>query len=327
MGWLWLLTCFFLLASLVLYLLEKPWWWVIGSISLLISETLIILYWQDAKYGTVINLVILIAAVLTYHTQKFNNLVRRDVQHLLTAQIDQPVTVVRQQSLSNLPPIVQKWLVKSNVVGKELIHSVHLKQKGTMRSKQDGHWMTMSAEQFITADTPGFVWSAVIDAGYLITLNGRDKYMNGKGNMLIKGLGLVPIGNSSGNEIDQGAMMRYLAEIIWLPSAALNKYIQWEHINETTARATMTYANETVGGLFFFDPDGDIIGFEGKRFGNFEGHFSLETWSIRIIGYREFDGFRIGNKCEVTWKLKNGNFTWLQLEVTDIRYNNKDLNN
>ncbi len=52
--------------------------------------------------------------------------------------------------------------------------------------------------------------------------------MNGKGNMLIKMMSTIPIGNSSGEEMDQGAMMRFLAEIVWLPSAALNDYIQWD---------------------------------------------------------------------------------------------------
>ena len=37
--------------------------------------------------------------------------------------------------------------------------------------------------------------------------------MNGKGNMLIKLMSTIPIGNSSGDEMDQGAMMRFLAEI------------------------------------------------------------------------------------------------------------------
>ncbi|HEX6225770.1 MAG TPA: DUF6544 family protein [Chryseolinea sp.] len=275
-----------------------------------------------------INLVVVIAAILAYHNQKFNNLVRNDVRLLLTSQIAEPRTLITQQSLGILPPIVQRWLANSNVVGKEKIHTVHLTQKGRMKNKPGGRWMSMNAEQVITCHTPGFVWNAVIDAGYFLRLTGRDKYMDGKGNMLIKAQGLVTIADSGGDETDQGAMMRYLAEIIWLPTAALSNYIQWEHVNDTTARATMSFANKTVDGLFLFDHNGDITGFEGRRYANFDGHFSLETWAIRVIGHREFAGFRIADKCEVTWKLNRGDFTWLQLEVTDIIYNNVDrINN
>jgi len=116
--------------------------------------------------------------------------------------------------------------------------------------------------------------------------------------------------------------MRFLAEIIWLPSAALSDYIQWASVNDTTGHATLTNGNRTVSGLFYFDEAGDIMGFEGKRYGNFDGLISLETWSVRILEHKEFNGVRIGNKCEVTWKLKQGDFTWLQLEITDIVYNN-----
>jgi hypothetical protein len=35
-----------------------------------------------------------------------------------------------------------------------------------------------------------------------------------------------------------------------------------------------------------------------------------------VTGYKAFNGTRIGNKNEVTWKLKEGDVTWLKLEVT-----------
>ena len=191
-----------------------------------------------------------------------------------------------------------------------------------MRQKPEGKWLPMEADQFITANLPGFIWNGTMWSSF-ITINGRDKYMKGKGNMLIKVMSTIPIANSSGVEMDQGAMMRFLAEITWVPSAALNDYIQWAYVNDTTARRyfdTMGTVRSQV--LFYFDQEGDITGFEGKRYGNFDGHFSLETWFVRILEHKEFNGVRIGNKCEVTWKLKQGDFTWLQLEVTNIDYNN-----
>ena len=32
-------------------------------------------------------------------------------------------------------------------------------------------------------------------------------------------------------------------------------------------------------------------------------------------------GIKIPTKIEVTWMLENGSWTWLDLEITDIRYN------
>jgi len=323
-GLLWLLCCIGLVISCIIFLLQRDWWWTVGTFSLLLSQSLIILYWYDAKYGTLVNVIILLVVLISYHQQRFNARIRSETETLLASQINTSGTIVSRESLNHLPPVVQKWLIKSGVIGTEKAHIVHLKQKGMMRQKPEGKWSPMEAEQYITTDLPGFIWNGNIGSSFM-TINGRDKYLNGKGNMLIKIMSTIPINNSSGEEIDQGAMMRFLAEIVWSPSAALNDYIQWTYVNNTTANATMTNGNRKVSGIFFFDYEGDIVGFEGKRYGNFDGHFSLETWLVRILEHKEFDGIRIGNKCEVTWKLKQGDFAWLQLEVTEISYNNTDF--
>ena len=323
-GLLWLLCCIGLVTSCIIFLLQKDWWWMVGAVSLLLSQSLVVLYWHDAKYGTLVNVIILLAVLISYHQQRFNARIRSETKTLLASQINTSGTTVSPESIEHLPAPVQKWLIKSGVIGMVKANIVHLKQKGTMRQKPEGKWLPMEAEQYITANLPGFIWNGTMGNSF-ITINGRDKYINGKGNMLIKVMSTIPIGNSSGEEIDQGAMMRFLAEVAWVPSAALNDYIHWTYINDTIARATMTNGNRTVSGTFYFDYEGDIVGFEGKRYGNFNGHFSLETWFVRILEHKEFNGIRIGNKCEVTWKLKQGDFTWLQLEVTDISYNNTDF--
>ena len=323
-GLLWLLCCIGLVTSCIIFILQRDWWWTVGAISLILSQSLIILYWHDAKYGTLINVIILLAVLISYHQQRFSARIRSETKTLLASQIKTRGTTVSPESIVRLPSVVQRWLIKSGVVGRERVNTVHLKQKGMIRQKPGGMWMPMQAEQCITANAPGFIWNGTMGNSF-ITINGRDKYMNGKGSMLIKVMSTIPIGNSSGEQMNQGAMMRFLAEITWLPSAALNDYLQWEYVNDTTAHATMTNGNQKVSGLFYFDEEGDVVGFEGKRYGHFEGHFSMETWFIRILEHKEFNGIRIGNKCEVTWKLKQGDFTWLQLDVTDISYNNTDF--
>jgi len=88
-----------------------------------------------------------------------------------------------------------------------------------------------------------------------------------------------------------------------------------------SARATLHDGDLTASGIFSFNIEGDVIGFEAKRYGDFDGKYSLETWSVRNTGYKEFNDIRIPNKSEVTWKLDTGDFTWLEVEVTHINYN------
>lgn len=320
-GLLWWVCFIGFVLAIIFYELGKDWWWIIAICAVMLSQTLIILYWNDAKWGTVVNVIILAAILISYHHWSFNRTVKAEIHELLTSAPDQKASHVTLESIQELPVIVQKWLRMANVIGKEKVNTVHLKQKGRMRNKPDAKWMDFEADQYFTTSVPGFIWKASIDAGYLTTIVGRDKYAKGHGNMLIKAMSMIPIADSHGKEIDQGTMLRYLAEISWFPSAALDNYITWESVDQMTARATMRDGDMTVSGIFSFSAEGDIMGFEGRRYGDFDGKYSLETWSVRHTGYKEFNDIRIPNKSEVTWKLSTGDFTWLEVEVTDIDYN------
>jgi hypothetical protein len=187
-----------------------------------------------------------------------------------------------------------------------------------MRTDSSGNWVPFDAEQYFTIDPPGFVWNAHIHTRKFIDIVGRDKYENGKGNMLIKAASLITIANSSGKEIDQGTLIRYMAEMMWFPHAAVRDYLDWKEIDSTHARATMSYGGITASGVYTFNEEGFPIGFEAQRYRDLNGKYTKETWSVAITDYTYFNGVAIGNKSEVTWKLKEGDFTWLKLEVTDI---------
>ncbi len=136
-------------------------------------------------------------------------------------------------------------------------------------------------------------------------------------------LSLIPVVDAKGKEIDQGTMVRYLSEIVWFPSAALNNYVQWEQVDSTTAKATMTYGGITASGFYKFDENGDVVSFEAKRYYDRKGGATLEDWFIQIEpnGFKGYEGVRIPAKAAVTWKLKEGDFTWLNLEISEIHYN------
>lgn len=253
----------------------------------------------------------------------FNKKVEKEIKGLFS-KVKNKGEIVTQDDISELPPNVQKWLEYSGVIGKEKIVSVYVKQKAEMRLENDKSWMPVEAEQYFTTDEPGFVWKANIKAAPLFHISGRDKYENGKGNMLIKILSLFTVADSKGKEIDQGTLLRYLAESIWFPSAALNEYIVWEELDQYHAKATMPYGDISASGIFAFNDMGQVINFEAERYGDFNGEIRLETWSIPVREYKEFEGIWIPTKGDVTWKLDTGDFNWFNFEITEVKYNNFD---
>lgn len=322
-GILWLLAGGLFILTVILLLSKVEWWWAIAIPAVILSQILIITVWQEAKFGTIANIIVVLAAIEGFGCWQFNRMVKNEL-NLYTPFVGKN-KMVTPGMLGKVPPVVQKWLRRSNVVGKNETQSVYLVQGGEMRTSPNGKWMPVRAEQWYMTQKPCFLWIADVQAVPFIHLKGMDKFERGKGKMLISLLSVFPVVNASGKKIDQGTMLRYLGEIVWFPSAALCDYIQWDQVDSLRARATMTYAGLTVSGLFKFDENGDVVSFEAKRYYDRKGGATLEDWFIQIEknAYREFEGVRIPAISTVTWKLKEGDFTWFKVDIRDIKYNTK----
>jgi hypothetical protein len=262
-------------------------------------------------------LVIIISMIANY---RFNRIVHNEVNAFFSS-VENKHEVIQQSDLNDLPQPVQKWLQYSQVVGKEKIVAARTKQEVNIRLKEDQPWMNAQAEQYFRTEEPGFIWAVDIKMAPFVHITGRDKYSEGKGNMLIKVLSLFTVANGSGKEIDQGSLLRYLAETAWVPSAALNQYIQWEGIDSNSAKATMSYQGITASGVFTFNEQGEIQSFVAQRYGEFEGDYRMETWLCEMKEYKEFNGVKIPSQGDITWKLKTGDFHWYHFNVEEMEYN------
>ena len=229
--------------------------------------------------------------------------------------------IVTETDLQGLPSPVQKWLTNAGVIGKQKAQTSRVIQKGILRTDPSKPWSPFEAEQYFNFEEPGFIWFAKINVSPIIHIAGRDKYYDGHGNMQIKLMSTFTLGDAKGKEIDQGSMVRYLAELIWSPAAVLNDYIKWEAVDDRSARATMSYKGVTASGTFEFDEDGYPTGFSAPRFRDIGGKYSLEQWEISLSEYSTFDGIVVPRKASVTWKLSEGDFTWYQLELVELSFN------
>lgn len=104
---------------------------------------------------------------------------------------------------------------------------------------------------------------------------------------MIKLLSLITVADASGDKIDQGTMVRYLQEIVWFPSTALEDYIQWEPIDSNAAKATISYREVTASGVFHFNDEGEVTEFVAERYRDENGQPALRTWSVPLREYWE----------------------------------------
>jgi hypothetical protein len=272
----------------------------------------------------ILSALVLIFVVFVSISMIANDQFNRKVDKGVTAfysGVENKHEVIRQTDLERLPQPVQNWLQYSQVVGKERIVAARTKHDVTMRLKENQPWLKAQAEQYFRTDEPGFIWAVDIKMAPLVHIVGKDQYIDGRGNMLIKLLSLINVVNASGKEIDQGTLLRYLSEIMLVPTAALSDTIQWEGIDSNSAKATMSYKGVTASGVFTFNEKGEILNFVAQRYGDFEGGYRLETWCAEITEYKEFNGFKVASKGDIIWKLKTGDYHWYHFEVKEIEYN------
>ncbi|MCF7890119.1 hypothetical protein K9M78_02765 [Candidatus Bipolaricaulota bacterium] len=269
----------------------------------------------------VLSVVIVLGVTLIYMDKRlFNNKVEKEVQELFESAETGEAEVITEEDLSGLPEPVQRHLRYAGIIGRKKVKTVRLKQEGRFRQSEDGSWMSFEAEQYYTTDPPGFIWKTDMSFLPLVSVVGRDKYYRGEGNMLIKLPPFIKIADARGDDIDQGTLVRYLNEIMWFPTAYLSDYISWEPIDSTSARATMTDHGKTVSAVLHFDEAGRLVDFVADRYYTGGDEPTLETWTTPIKEYGAMEGLRLPIKGEGVWKLDSVDFTYIELEVTELEY-------
>lgn len=322
LGVVWLTATILFLTYGFLYLLNSKYAWLIGLVAVVVSQVIIFLFWKDAKFGTIPNIIILAVSIVSFGYYNFQRIIQEETAQLLSKNVNAENRILNEADLVNLPVPVKNWLKNCGALGKPFISMGKVTQTAEMQMKPDqDNWLTATATQYTTIDNPAFIWSVDVKMNSILSFQGRDKYDEGKGEMLIKLNSLFNVVNERGEKMDEGTLQRYLGEMVWFPSLALSTYITWEQIDENTAKATMTYKGTSGSGTFYFNSNGDITKFSALRFNGNDTDAKRRNWEMNILDYKTFEGIKVPAKMTSTWKLDDIDWTWLKLEVTDIKYN------
>ncbi len=319
LGLFWLVACALFVTSAIF--VRGRAWWSVAIPAVVLSQVLIALRWGDAKWGTLANVMILILALLARADHRLGLNVEREVEDLIRATIGMEEKVVTYDMIDRLPEVVQKWLRASHVVGQPKITNVYVRQTGRLRLEPGGRWMSVKAVQFVRTQHPGFIWNARVRSFPFVWFRGRDKFQDGRGNMVIRLFSFIPVADAGGEEIDQASLVRFLGEMVWYPTAALRSYITWKQIDSTSAIATITYGGISASGIFTFNERGEVVTFTADRYFHHRGEFTLKKWIVDVGQYAKVGGARVPIEAQVSWQFDEGKFTWYNLKIEDLRYN------
>lgn len=318
-----LISALLFFAAAFFLIVNNSWWWLPGLITIVISQALIIMFWQDAKFGTIANVLLLISVILAFGVWQFTHLTNKEIASIAAANEHAPNKEITQERLETLPAPVEQWLSAIGMAGKNEIQSVTLKQTGLMKLEpSQKKWYKADAEQYITINKPAFLWRAHINMMPFIDVVGRDFFNHGKGQMEIKIASLFPVVNVSDNEkVHQSTLQRYLLELPWYPSAALSPYITWEKIDDFSAEATMDYNGVSGSAIYYFDTDGNVEKISALRYKDSDENAKLVECIGEVIETSTIDGIEIPTKLNVSWMLNGEKFTWYKIEIDDVEFN------
>lgn len=322
LGLIWLVASVLIWLFGVLYYVNAKYAWIFGLVAVVVSQLLVIAFWRDAKFATIPNVILLAVSVVLFAHYRFQRKVDGETKAIISQSAISTDAVISESDLNDLPLPVQKWLRRSGALGKPYMNIGKVTQVAEMQMKPDQeNWLPATAIQYTSIDHPAFIWMVDVKMNPLIYFKGRDKFENGRGEMLITLNGLIPVVDEQGEKMDEGSLQRYLGEMVWFPSLALSPHIRWTGIDSTTAEATMDYMGTTGSGTFFFNTEGDFVKFSAMRFKGNEADAKRYEWVLLVNGYKTFGGVKIPADMTATWKLENQDWTWLKLQITDVTYN------
>lgn len=248
--------------------------------------------------------------------------INREVKKLKDLQDRSREGEIEKKDIAHLPEIVQKWLIKSNVVGSQWKTSVHIKQKGQMRLDPDSEkWIFASATQVVGLTEPSFVWQVKAEVKPFIYVHGADSYLDGVGSLQMRLLNLFKVANEKGGpKINQSSFQRYLLELPWYPQAALNRNMKWKQIDKHTARVVMNHRGVPGEAYLRFDDEGDVVYTSAMRFKDTDDKAELmecigESKEINLM-----DGIRMPITVHVTWRLPEKLYTWFKVQIFKLEY-------
>jgi len=155
-----------------------------------------------------------------------------------------------------------------------------------------------------------------------IPFQGLDSYIGGKGGMKGVIAKTFTLFNETGTEMDIACLVTVLSECLIVPNIALQDYIVWESMDDTHAKAIISYYGITASGIFAFSENGEMLSFTTNDRWVIEsnGTKTQIPWSILVGDYEEKNGIRQPTSFKAVWHYESGDSIYFDSNNSIIEY-------
>jgi len=273
---------------------------------------------------------IIVFLAIIFLVYKSNELKRIYIAEV-TKRIKQAKTynteILTENDIKHLPEPVQKYLTYVGALGKEKVHNFRVVFDGKMKLAPDKDWLKIKSEQynFLEPHARLFFIRGNISG---IPMVGLHSYVDKEAYMKIKLLSLIPVGNASGQEMNQSETVTVFNDMcLMAPATLIDDRIQWEIIDELTVKAIFNNNDSKISAELYFNEKGELINFisEDRYMTSSGKSYQKVRWSTPIESYKEINGFKLISQGKAIWHLPDNNYCYIKLKLKKIEYNCRDL--
>ncbi|MGM0589051.1 MAG: DUF6920 family protein [Bacteroidota bacterium] len=288
--------------------------------------------WGRFILWIILGVVIAVGLYVYYQRRQFRKAIQEYKSEVRTpnpGSNDQLEKIDREQGLDELPPIVASYLRKVLPDPIPPVRAAHIKQQGVINMGTTGDtasisWHEFTADHRAGLDPPGFIWDASVQMMPLMTARVMDRYHRGRGELRAKLWGAFTVADAApSTELDQGELLRFLAEAPWYPMVLHPAWdwIHWEAENDQQAWAILRDGYHEVRMLYTFNEQKLVERVEAEaRFREVNGSYQADPWSGRFSQYQTFEQIRIPTQGVVQWDLESGPYEYWKGTITDVTY-------
>lgn len=322
-GMVWLTATLLFVTAAILFLLEKDNWIVFSIAAILISQVIIILSWSDAKFGTIANIIILIASVIGYGQWSYYSNYQKEVKTSLQQNEYFPNSELTEMDIQQLPEPVQNYIRYTGSVGKPKVQNFKIEFKGKIRKDEQSEWMQFTSEQYNFMEIPTrlFFMHAVMKG---LPVAGYHWYNNGEAFMDIRLLSLIKVQYQDGALMDKAETVTFFNDMCCMaPATLIDKRITWLETEGNRVRASFTHRGITITADLYFNEAGELINFISNDRYNAEAGKIL-PWATPLKDYKMVNGYKLAGYAEAIYTYPDRDLCYGTFEVSSIKYNCQD---
>jgi hypothetical protein len=315
----WLMTAAILIVAMVLLLLDKDSWPVIAIIGAIISQVLIFTVWQDTKFGSIANILVLIVAITSWGSIRFEAQFTSDVKTNLQQASAAPDSILTNADLRLLPPPVQQYIRYSGAINKPIIKNMRIIFEGNMRDKGKD-WFKFRSVQYNFFEDPARLFF-MKGKMYGLTVPGYHKYQQTVASMDIRLFGMIPIVQLKGPVMNKAETVTLFNDMCLLaPATLIDNRIKWVSWDSSSAKAIFTNGSNKITATLYFNRRGQLINFIS------DDRTAISTmqqyrFSTPVKDYQQMNGRNIMTYGETIWHYPDGEFVYGKFNLKSVEYN------